>query len=114
MSRQTLVLICLVLSAAVCGADVETQPDAPLTKSTKVSLADLNLTTAEGARTAGERVHEAVRRVCSRVAESTDVGRARQVNACINETLASALRQIAMRALEASKPKDSAPLASRD
>jgi UrcA family protein len=72
---------------------------APETRTARVALADLDLTTPEGARVARDRMQEAARRLCVQLAESRDVGRSWHLHACIDATLASALRQIGSPAL---------------
>lgn len=67
----------------------------------KVSLADLDLRTPEGARAAGERLHQTARLLCSRVADSRDLGHQPHFVACVDKTMAVALPQISGPALAA-------------
>jgi UrcA family protein len=67
----------------------------------KVSVKDLDLSTENGVRAARERLLEASRRVCSQVAESSDLGRSQHYIACVDETLALAMRQISTNAVVA-------------
>jgi len=71
------------------------------TLAAKVSLADLDLRTPEAARTAGERLHEMARLLCSRVADSRDLGHQPHFVACVDKAMAAALRQIGGPALAA-------------
>jgi len=63
------------------------------TRIARVALADLDLSTPEEARVARDRLQEAAHRLCVQLAESRDVGRSCHLRACIDATLASALRQ---------------------
>jgi UrcA family protein len=86
----------LALSSMVPPAALADQPatGASETRMARVALADLDLSTLEGARVAQDRLQEAARRLCAQLAESRDVGRSWHLRACIDATLASALRQI--------------------
>src|SRR5215469_15571704 len=66
----------------------------PETLIARISLADLNLSTPEGARVARDRLQEAARRLCVRLAESRDVGRQWHLRACMKEAVADAWRQL--------------------
>ena len=85
----------LALSSMVPPAALADQPvtGASETHMARVALADLDLSTPEGARVARDRLQEAARRLCAQLAESRDVGRSWHLRACIDATLASALRQ---------------------
>jgi UrcA family protein len=86
----------LALSAMVPPAALADQPatGASETRMARVALADLDLSTPEGARVARDRLQETARQLCTLLAESRDVGRSWHLRACIDVTLASALRQI--------------------
>ena len=71
------------------------------TLAAKVSLFDLDLETPEGAHAAVERLHETARLLCSRVADSRDLGHQPHFVACVDEAMAAALRQISGPALAA-------------
>jgi UrcA family protein len=77
---------------------------APETRIARVALADLDLSTPEGARIAQDRLQETARRLCARLAESRDVGRQWHLRTCMNEAVADAWRQLTAPAL-ASMPK---------
>src|SRR6266481_7090863 len=68
--------------------------DVVQTSTSKVSLADLDLATPEGARVAHERLHTAARLACSRVEDSLDLGHQPQFVACVDAAMASALPQV--------------------
>jgi UrcA family protein len=60
----------------------------------RVTLADLDLSTPEGARIARDRLQDVARRLCAQLAVSSDVGRQWHLHACIHEAFSAALRQI--------------------
>jgi UrcA family protein len=88
--------VLLALSAMVSPAALSDQPamEAPETRIARVALGDLDLSTPEGARVARDRLQETAQQLCTRLAESRDVARSWHLRACIDATLASALRQI--------------------
>jgi UrcA family protein len=100
VGSSRLVALCtgalLALSAMVSPAALSDQPamEAPETRTARVALGDLDLSTPEGARVARDRLQETARQLCARLAESRDVARSWHLRACIDATLASALRQI--------------------
>ncbi|MFI4869714.1 MAG: UrcA family protein [Steroidobacterales bacterium] len=82
----------------------------PDSRSARVSLADLDLTTEAGVRAAQERLHQAARRLCSQLADSEDLGHQPHFVKCVDQTLAAALRQVALPALVAKDaPKTEQP-----
>jgi UrcA family protein len=86
----------LGLSPLVPSAAPADQPamGAPETRMARVALADLDLSTPEGARIARDRLREAARQLCVQLAESRDVGRQWHLRACMNEAVADAWRQL--------------------
>jgi UrcA family protein len=78
----------LASAAAVAGPQTDT---APVTRSAKVSLAGIDLSTPEGARTARERLRETARRLCTQVADNLDLSHQANFVACVDATLAAAL-----------------------
>jgi UrcA family protein len=78
-------------------------------RTSKVSLSDLDLATPEGARVARERLHREARRLCNQVADELDLSRQPNFVACVDETLAKALRQIAPPALVAGAAASAQP-----
>jgi len=77
--------------AAVAGA---APSSTPVVHSTSVSLSDLDLSTTDGRRMARDRLHETARRLCSQVAASQDLSHQANFVACVDATLANALRQL--------------------
>jgi UrcA family protein len=116
VGRQSAIRIALLLlCAAASGAALADSPQAaaavggvrpanpdPNQRSMNVSLADLDLTSAAGARTAQERLHQAARRLCFELADSEDLGHQPHFVQCVEQATASALRQLALPALVAS------------
>ena len=74
---------------------------APVQRRLSVSLSDLDLTTAAGARAAQERLHQAARRLCSELADSEDLGHQPHFVDCVDRALAGALSQLPLQALVA-------------
>jgi UrcA family protein len=74
------------------AASAATAP--PVTHSTSVSLSDIDLSTAEGRRTARDRLHETARQLCAQVADSQDLSHQANFVACVDDTLTKALRQL--------------------
>ena len=106
----TLLALCVLASGVtVAGPETDT---APVTRSAKVSLADLDLSTPEGARAARERLRQTARHLCARVADEFDLSHHENYVACVDEALAKALRQIAPGALVAGAAAASAKPAS--
>jgi UrcA family protein len=82
--------------AAIADQHAATAPD---TRVADVSLADLDLSTPEGMRVASERLHTMAQRVCAepadnRAADNRGLWSQPNFVACVDSTLAGALRQI--------------------
>ena len=67
---------------------------AALSRVADVSLADLDLSTPEGMRAARERLHTMAQRVCAERADSRGPSSQPNFVACVDSTLAGAIRQI--------------------
>ena len=93
-----LALCALASLNVVAGPQTST---VPVTRSARVSLADLDLKTPEGARAARERLRETARRLCTQVADSLDLSHQPNFVKCVDDTLAKALKQVATPALVA-------------
>jgi UrcA family protein len=65
-----------------------------VTRTTHVSFADIELSTPAGQRAARERLHQIARRLCAEVAGPQDISHQSNFVACVDETLANALRQL--------------------
>jgi UrcA family protein len=100
--RAALLLLCAAAPGAVLADPPEAAPGrraanaGPDQRSMSVPLADLDLTTAAGVRTAQERLHQAARRLCSELADSQDLGHQPHFVQCVDRATASALRQAAL------------------
>jgi UrcA family protein len=98
--RAILAALCLiVLGASGTVATAQTPSampvPAPVAPDTlKVSLTGLDLSTAQGVRAAQERVRQAARRVCAKVANSADMQRQLDYITCIDEAMAPVVAQI--------------------
>jgi UrcA family protein len=86
-----LLTLCVLASAAVAGPTSDT---APVRRSARVSLAGLDLSTPDGARAARERLRGTARRLCGQVADDLDLSHQSNFVACVDETLATALRRV--------------------
>ena len=67
---------------------------APDTRVADVSLADLDLSTPEGMRVASERLHTMAQHVCAEPADNRGLSSQPNFVACVDSTLAGALRQL--------------------
>jgi UrcA family protein len=88
------------LAPAAALADPPTAPVAA-TRSAKVSLADLDLSTPAGARVAYERIRRLAARLCDDRGDPWNRYHAATYNACVLETVADAVRQVQAPALAA-------------
>jgi UrcA family protein len=90
LPTMALLVLCVLASA---GEAAPTSDTAPVARSAKVSLAGLDLSTPDGARAARERLRGTARRLCAQVADDLDLSHQSNFVACVDETLAAALRQ---------------------
>ena len=63
-------------------------------RSKVVPLADLDLTTSAGLRTATERVRKAARTLCMQLSDPDDLSRHSNYVACVDDAMAAVLPQI--------------------
>ena len=56
----------------------------------KVSLTDLDLSTAEGVRAAHERLHDVARRLCAQIAEESEISHQPNFVKCVGDAMATA------------------------
>jgi UrcA family protein len=88
----TLLALCIMGSAdALAGSEV----DAPVTRSAKVSITGLDLSTPQGARAARERLRRTARKLCAQVTDELDLSRHANYLACVDESVAKAMQQVA-------------------
>ena len=83
-----------LLALCVLASPAATADTTPITRSTNVSLTDLNLSTPEGIRLARDRLRVTARRLCAAVADDLDLAHQPNFVACVDETLAAALRKV--------------------
>lgn len=100
-----LLLGCLA-AAAVAAAD---ELQAVVRRSAPVSMADLNLSRPEGMQAARERVNASARRLCQLVSDPLDLSHRANYFACVDATVAAALRQITPPALARDAGRGTAP-----
>ncbi len=82
----------IALFALTSAAALADQP--PATKVAKLSLAGLDLSTADGARIAYERIKATAERLCFQLSDSRKIDYQAVYNTCVNETLANTVRRI--------------------
>jgi len=91
-----------VATGSVSGTAVER-------RSTTVSFADLDLTTAAGRQVAQQRLHEAARRLCARLSDSADLGHQPHFVACVERASAIAMRQLGQSEMVARRASTPSP-----
>jgi len=94
MYAKAVVMIALIAMApAVTNADQHAAA-ASRSRVADVSLADLDLSTPDGTRVARERLHAMAQRICAGRADILELSSRPHVLACVESTLAGALRNI--------------------
>jgi UrcA family protein len=88
---------------AVCATPVEAVAQS---RSERVGLGDLDLSTPQGMATARARMHQAARRLCSQLDDFEDLGRQPAYVKCIDDALAAALRQVSAPGLASIQKSD--------
>jgi UrcA family protein len=92
ISRSNSIRVALVaMFALTCAGALADQPPAPVTRVAKVSLADLDLSTPEGARVAYERIKTTAKHLCSKPSDSPFW---QTYDACVEEALGNAVRRL--------------------
>jgi len=94
-----------LLAIAPIAVAAGTQPaPAPEIRAARVSVADLDLSTPQGMRAARDRVQKMARHLCTQLEDLRDLSHHSNFVACVDDTLASALRQVnALAAAEESR-----------
>jgi UrcA family protein len=106
IGATTILALCVIGSAdALAGSEV----DASVTRSAKVSIAGLELSTPQGARAARERVRQTARKLCAQVADELDLSHHANYLACVDESVAKAMQQVAPPSIVAGATATSAP-----
>jgi UrcA family protein len=80
---------CLLLFGGVRSAIAEEAPGA-VSRTKAISLAGLDLSTLAGAQAARERVHQAVRTICSQLGDDLDLSHRATYLECVNKATANA------------------------
>ncbi|HWS68043.1 MAG TPA: UrcA family protein [Steroidobacteraceae bacterium] len=91
---RTTALMALLTLAAVAAIALTPAAAGVETRTSNLSLADLDLSTPAGVDAARDRLQQTARRWCSQVADRQDLSHQPNFIACMDETLAAALRQI--------------------
>jgi UrcA family protein len=106
-----LIALCaLVSGVTLAGSKTD---NAPVTRSAKVPLADLDLSTPEGVRAARDRLHQAARHLCNRVADELDLTHQANYGACVDETRAAAALRKVIEPAAAAVPSTSVTVAKK-
>ena len=91
---RTTALMALLTLAPVAAIALSPAAAGVETRTSNLSLADLDLSTPAGVDAARDRLQQTARRWCSQVADRQDLSHQPNFIACMDETLAAALRQI--------------------
>ena len=106
IGTTTLLALCVIGPAdALAGSEV----DASVTRSAKVSIAGLDLLTPQGALAARERLRQTARKLCAQVADELDLSHHANYIACVDESVAKAMQQVAPASIVAGATAKSAP-----
>jgi UrcA family protein len=97
-----------ILTWAVAVAEPPTDTVA-VSCSAKVSLAGLDLSSPEGARTARERLSKTARKLCSQVEDELDLSLHANYVACVEQSVTRAMQQVALRSMVAGVKPTSVP-----
>jgi UrcA family protein len=99
---------CIALFAVAPPAALADPPTAPAPHAleSKVSLADLDLSTPEGARAAHKRLRKRAESLCRQLWDSTSASFRWSYAACVKDTFANAIQQLNAAALaSADRPR---------
>ena len=90
-------IICIAASAAgavAISSQTALADQPPATRSAKVPLAGLDLSTTAGARAAYERIKSTAERLCFQLGNIREIDHMEAYKMCVNEALADAVRRI--------------------
>lgn len=91
IGTTTFLALCVIGSAhALAGSEV----DASDTRSAKVSIAGVDLSTPQGARDARERIRQTASKLCAQVADELDLSHHANYLACVDDTIGAALKKV--------------------
>jgi UrcA family protein len=100
IGTTSLHVVCVIGSAAaLAGSEV----DASVARSAKVSIAGLDLSTPQGASAARERLRQTARKLCAQVADELDLSQQANYLACIDQSVAKAMQQVAPASIVAAR-----------
>jgi UrcA family protein len=85
------IAVAILIAIVGSNAPVLAGPPSSDSKSAQISLADLDLSTADGRKAAYERLHQAARDLCYRVEQDNDLSRQSNFVACVDLAMAQAL-----------------------
>ena len=102
-SSAVIAIACIALSAVAPLAALADPPTAaaPDTLESRVSLADLDLSTAKGVRAAHKRLKSTAEHLCHQLGDSVRSTFRWTYAACVQETLANAIHQLNVPAMAA-------------
>jgi len=93
-ARKSLIAAAAIVAFAAMNSGAMADPSSGGMRAKQVSLADIDLSTAEGQRAAHERLHRAARQLCSQVADELDLSHQANYLACIDMAMAKADRSL--------------------
>jgi UrcA family protein len=93
-TARTAVMMAFCVFGPLTAMAQQPAPGDPETRSTKVSLAGLDLSTPEGMSAARERLRGTADRLCSQVADELDQSHHANFVKCVDATVTSALKQL--------------------
>lgn len=106
VGTTALLALCIIGAAdALAGSGV----DASVNRSAKVSIAGLDLSTPQGVRAARERLRQTARELCLQFADELDLSLHANYLACVDESVAKAMQQVAPPSRVAGATATSAP-----
>jgi UrcA family protein len=111
LSTTSPLIACLVLGSAIAAPAFADGTDSLHFLASKVSFSDLDLSRPADLANAHERVHQAARNLCARVADPESVAHQPAYVACIETSMAQA--EPRLRKLAAAASSGAARLASR-
>jgi UrcA family protein len=90
-ANRATIAVAVLTAMLGSNATVLAGPPSSDSKSAQISLADLDLSTADGRNAAYERLHQAARNLCYRVEQDNDLSRQSNFVACVDLAMAQAL-----------------------
>jgi UrcA family protein len=100
-TKATPVLMALCTMGLAAAVDAHRPANADDVRTAKVWVADLDLGTSAGMKTAQARVREVARRLCTEVEQMDDLSRHTNYLACVDASVTAAMQQLKGPALAA-------------